>query len=76
MNPILSLFDGQWTTADVIIATIIGIGLVVIIYHFIGWFFGSRERSDDHALGCIRTLGWGCWLPLTLILIITIVVLR
>lgn len=53
-----------------VIAAIIAI---IIIYYAIRWIIATRrgsDRADDHALGCINLLSWGCCFPLTLTILL------
>jgi len=71
LNYVISkLNDPIWLTITCVIA-------IMLVYYIIQWIRSSRnhcDSADEYAKGCLETVGFGCFLPFTFIVIVAVAV--
>ncbi len=76
-----NLLIGNWAEGNLYWVVVAAIAILIILYYLIQWIRSTRnyrDSADDHArgcldtlgLGCLQALGIGCLMPLTVVVLL------
>lgn len=69
-----NLLSGNWSEVDWVWLIFAAVLLVIVLYFLIQWVRSSNrgysDSADDHAKGCLETVGWGCMIPVTVVVLL------
>lgn len=71
-----NLLSANWSEVDWIWIIITAIVVMFVLYYLIQWVRSVRgysDSADDSVKGCLEAVGWGCMIPLTVVVLIATV---
>jgi hypothetical protein len=69
----------EWLSGPYLVVAILV--ALFMVYHLVQWIRASRnyrDSADDHTMGCLRVLDWGCLgcsLPVAVIVLLIILII-